>query len=71
MSYYSGSTAFHAIELGFRTCLVEDASRGINNENINKAFEKIREEYGCVINSKEVKLSHVSLPPFVLSKINE
>ena len=57
MFYNLGSTAFHAIELGFRTCLIEDASRGINNENINKAFEKIKDEYGCVVNSKEVNLT--------------
>jgi hypothetical protein len=54
-----GSTAFHALELGFRTCLIEVASRGINNENINKAFNKIREEHGCVIKSKEVNLQLV------------
>jgi len=49
------STAFHALELGFRTTLVEDASRGIKNDNINAAFKRIREEYGCVVNSTEVK----------------
>jgi len=49
------STAFHGIEQGFRTILVEDASRGIKEDDITKAFEKIREQHGAVVNSKEVK----------------
>ena len=50
----TASTAFHALELGFRTCLVEDASRGINDDSIGDTFSRIMEENGCVINSKEV-----------------
>ena len=50
----TASTAFHALELGFRTCLVEDASRGINDESIGDTFNRILEENGCVVNSKEV-----------------
>ena len=34
------STAFHALELGFRTVLIDDCSRGINKENIAAAYEK-------------------------------
>lgn len=49
------STAFHGLEQGFRTILVQDASRGIKEDDINKAFEKIREQHGVVVNSKEVK----------------
>ena len=43
------STAHHANELGFRTILIEDASRGINNVDISNAFDKIRSEHGCVV----------------------
>ena len=33
---------------------MEDASRGINDDSIEDTFNRIREENGCVINSKEV-----------------
>lgn len=49
------STAFHALELGFRTILVEDCSRGIRDDNIKTTFERVRSEYGCVVKSNEVK----------------
>ena len=49
------STAFHAQELGFRTVLVEDCSRGIDLTNISNCFDKIRSELGCVVQSSEVK----------------
>jgi len=49
------STAFHGLEQGFRTILVKDASRGIKEDDISNAFEKIREQHGAVVNSKEVK----------------
>lgn len=49
------STAFHAQELGYRTILVEDASRGIKEPDIQAAFTKLREAHGCVVQSKEVK----------------
>ena len=52
--YLEASTAFHALELGFRTSLVEDASRGIDKENISQTFDRIVEESGCVVNSKAV-----------------
>ena len=50
----SASTAYHAIELGFRTILIEDCSRGIKDESIKQTFEKVKAEYGCVVNSSEV-----------------
>ena len=55
--YLEASTAFHALELGFRTTLVEDASRGIDKENISQTFDRIVEESGCVVNSKAVTVS--------------
>ena len=65
----AASTAFHAQELGYRTILVEDASRGIKVDppgpghcstgvqepDIQAAFTKLREAHGCVVQSKEVK----------------
>ena len=30
-------------------------SRGINEENISNAFNKVRSEWGCVVQSAEVK----------------
>ena len=59
VSYYHflfpASTAFHALELGFRTILIEDASRGIQEENITATFARVKAEHGCVVNSSEVK----------------
>ena len=51
----SASTAYHAIELGFRTVLIEDCSRGIRDDNINATFEKVRASHGCVVHSSEVR----------------
>jgi hypothetical protein len=51
---FSASTAFHALELGFRTVLIEDCSRGIREENISATFARVRAEYGCVVHSSEV-----------------
>ncbi|XP_059081883.1 nicotinamidase-like isoform X1 [Tigriopus californicus] len=49
------STAFHAQELGFRTILIDDCSRGIDMEAINEAKAQIIEDHGLVVNSSEVK----------------
>ena len=57
---FAASTAFHAIELGFRTTLVEDASRGINNEGIENTFKKIKDSNGCIVSSKEVSRNVLS-----------
>ena len=51
----SASTAFHALELGFRTILIDDCSRGIDEKNIEAAYEKIQSWHGLVIQSNEVK----------------
>ena len=68
--YLEASTAFHALELGFRTTLVEDASRGIDKENISQTFDRIVEESGCVVNSKAVmsQLLLSSSKPFLKVK---
>ena len=52
---FVGATAFHGLELGFRTALVDDCSRGIAMDAINKTMEKCRNEHGVVIHSSEVK----------------
>ena len=49
------STAFHANELGFRTILVDDCSRGIKEENIANSYSKLRTEFACVVQSSEVR----------------
>ena len=53
-SSLSASTAFHAIELGFRTILIDDCSRGIDEKSINTAYEKVRNGWGMVVHSREV-----------------
>ena len=49
------STAYHAQELGFRTVLIDDASKGINHDGIKGTIEKIKANHGCVVDSTEVK----------------
>jgi len=49
------STAFHALELGFRTVYLENCSRGIKAEDIKKTLDRVRNENGVVINSSEAK----------------
>ena len=61
MDKNSASTAFHAQELGFRTILVDDCSRGINMKDIEATKEKIKENNGCVIHSSEVNISNCVL----------
>ena len=51
----SASTAHHANELGFRTILIDNCSRGINDQNIQATFERLRAEWACVVQSGEVK----------------
>eukprot|EP00090_Calanus_glacialis_P025861 TRINITY_DN40595_c0_g1_i2.p1 TRINITY_DN40595_c0_g1~~TRINITY_DN40595_c0_g1_i2.p1 ORF type:complete len:145 (+),score=20.06 TRINITY_DN40595_c0_g1_i2:1-435(+) len=48
-------TAFHALELGFRTVLIEDACRGISPQGVVDTFNKITESNGLVVKSGEVK----------------
>lgn len=50
-----GSTAFHAQDLGYRTVMVEDASKGVKEEDIQATFKKIRDNDGVVVDSSEVK----------------
>ena len=52
---HSASTAHHANELGFRTILIDNCSRGINHQNIQDTFERLKAEWACVVQSSEVK----------------
>ena len=36
--------------------MIDDCSRGINEENIANAYDKIRQEYGLVVQSSEVSI---------------
>ena len=40
--------------LGYRTVLVEDASRGIDQERVAATVQEVRENHGLVVSSKEV-----------------
>ena len=55
------STAYHANELGFRTILIDDCSRGIRAETIQETFERVKADYGCVVNSTEVWSGRVTI----------
>lgn len=53
--YCVGSTTLHALELGYRTFLVDDASRGVDYKTIEKMKEKIVAMKGVIVNSDQVK----------------
>ena len=50
------STVFDAQDLGYRVILVEDACKGINPEKVEETIQRIKENNGLVINSKEVTM---------------
>ena len=41
-------------QLGYRTILVEDASRGIDQGRVAATVQEVRENHGLVVSSKEV-----------------
>lgn len=51
----AGATALDALSLGFRTIFIEDCTRGVDLKEIEKMREKIREGYGVIVDSSEVK----------------
>ena len=51
---FSASTVFDAQSLGYRTILVEDASKGINEEDVANKIQLIKAQNGLVVNSSEV-----------------
>ena len=52
---FTGATAGHAQELGFRTAFLEDCSRGIDPNDIKDTLERVKANHGVVINSGEVR----------------
>ena len=54
MLNFTGFTALDALELGFRTNLLGDCSRGIAPDAIKETLAKIKKEGGLIINSSEV-----------------
>ena len=51
---WKGSTLAHAQEFGYRTILIEDASRGINDERVQQILSELRQNNGIHVNSSEV-----------------
>ena len=51
---WKGSTLAHAQEFGYRTILIEDASRGINEERVQQVLSELRQNNGIHVNSSEV-----------------
>lgn len=51
--YFTAKDALHA---GFKTYLIEDATRSINNKDFEKAKEDIRRSAGVIIDSDQIVL---------------
>jgi nicotinamidase-related amidase len=47
-------SAFHSLELGFRTVLIDDCCRGIVESDIKNTFDRIRTENGVIVQAHEV-----------------
>ena len=47
----------HAQELGYRTVLVEDASKGISDVEVSEVIKDLKLNNGIVVNSSEVCLN--------------
>ena len=56
MNYFSGFTALHSVEHGFRTVFVEDACRGVTQEGMEKMTEKLRHSGIVMAQSNEVSV---------------
>lgn len=50
-----GATALDALDIGYRTILLEDCSRGIDLSDIEKTKKLILENNGVIVNSVQVK----------------
>ena len=55
---FAGATANHALEHGFRTVLVEDASRGVDLQDIESVREKLIRGGAVVVDSADVSQHH-------------
>ena len=58
---YLGFTAFHSLEHGFRTVLIEDACRGVDADAIEQTKKKLTESGGMIVHSSKVKIYFVLL----------
>lgn len=62
-----GSTALHALELGYRTVLVEDACSGVTVEGIEGMRSKLRAQHAVVTTSDKVHgMLNAQVRPFEL-----
>ena len=57
---FSAATTKHALEHGFRTVLVEDACRGVDEKDITGVKEEILRQGAIIVNSDEVCIVSVS-----------
>lgn len=51
----SGYSALHSLEEGFRTILIDDCSRGITTEGMEKMKEDFVANGGLMVQSNEIK----------------
>ena len=50
----TAATVLDGQQLGYRTILVEDAARGIDQGRVAATVQEIRDNHGLVVSSKEV-----------------
>ena len=51
---FVGYTAFHALEHGFRTVLIDDACRGVDQTNIDDTKQKLVDQGAIIVHSSQV-----------------
>ena len=57
-------------QLGYRTILVEDASRGIDQGRVAATVQEVRENHGLVVSSKEVVCEHFQIKCYSNPQVN-
>lgn len=49
------ATAVDSLDLGYRTILIADASRGVSEDGVQTANDKIKEKNGVIVDAAQVK----------------
>lgn len=54
ISHITAATTRHAVEFGYRTVLVDDACRGVSEENIEKCKRELSDLGALIMHSNDV-----------------
>ena len=61
ISSISGATVIDSSNAGYRTILLDDCCRGVDNDDIEKTKTSVINNHGVVINSNQVSIISVAM----------